>query len=438
LRTLLLSSRGTSQGGVTDRLPGKVNRIANLGLRSLTLASRFLLLFLLARLLEPAEVGLYGLVAATIGYALFLVGFDFYIYTTREVIGHDRSHWGALLKNQCGLVVTLYLIFLPLLTLIFWFGLLPWYVAPWFFILLFLEHLNQELSRLLVALSRPLTASWVLFLRSGLWIIALAAIMLAQSQARTLLVVFQTWSLGGVMAALLGISSLIRMNIGGWRQDIDWKWIRRGLKVAIPFLLATLAIRGIFTADRYWFEALADIEVLAAYVLFMGIAGALGSFLEAGVYMFEYPALIRSWQDQSSATFRLDSRRLLIQTMLFSTVFIIVVSLALPFLLTWLDRPIYTQNAELFPYLMFSMVLFSLSMVPHYVLYAQGHDRAIIYSHIFGLVCFLLATPILSAWDASLAVPASLCVAFTVVLLWKTVAYMVLTPYKYRIFVPVN
>lgn len=48
--------------------------VINLGLPGLTLGTRFLLIFALAKFLSPAEVGLYGLFTATIGYALYFVG----------------------------------------------------------------------------------------------------------------------------------------------------------------------------------------------------------------------------------------------------------------------------------------------------------------------------------------------------------------------------
>lgn len=417
---------------------GLLHRMANLSLRCLTMASKFLLLFMLARVLEPREVGLYGLLAASIGYALFLVGFDFYTYTTREIIRHDRSHWGALLKNQCGLLTVLYVIFLPPLTMIFWLELLPWYTAPWFFVLLLLEHLNQEITRLLIAVSRPLTANWVLFLRSGLWVIVLAVNMLVSSESRTLTSVLQAWSLGGLLAVMLGVIVLVRIDIGGWQRAIDWSWVRRGLRVSIPFLIATLCLRGIYTADRYWFEALVGIEVLAAYVLFIGIAGALLSFLEAGIFVFQYPALIQNWNDNSPEIFRRESVRMLSQVVLCCAAFTVLSMVALPFLLVWLDRPVYSQHSGLFPYLLCAMVIFSLSMVPHYMLYAQGHDRPIIYSHVAAFVCFIFGTVIASAWDVLLAVPIALCMAFAALLFWKSMAYMRLTPFEYRISMQAN
>src|SRR5690606_16168777 len=58
----------------------------NIGLRGLTLSSRFLLLFALARWLSPAELGLFGLVSAIVGYGIYLVGLEFYAFATRELI----------------------------------------------------------------------------------------------------------------------------------------------------------------------------------------------------------------------------------------------------------------------------------------------------------------------------------------------------------------
>lgn len=71
------------------------SQLTNIAIRGSTLASKFLLIFFLARFLEPSELGVYGLFAATIGYSLYLLGFDFYTYTTRELLKCDRSQWGG-------------------------------------------------------------------------------------------------------------------------------------------------------------------------------------------------------------------------------------------------------------------------------------------------------------------------------------------------------
>ncbi len=177
-------------------------RFINIVLRGTTLSSKFLLMFFLAKFVEPKELGLYGLLTATISYALFLLGLDFYTFTTREIIKRERHEWGGLLKDQGALSLLLYVTVLPLLLFIFLTGLLPWYVAGWFFILLVLEHLTQELGRVLIAISEQLFASVVLFLRSGIWAVLVTSIMFFRADTRNLDFVLGAWTLGSFVALL--------------------------------------------------------------------------------------------------------------------------------------------------------------------------------------------------------------------------------------------
>ena len=190
-------------------------RTFNILLRAATLASRFLLIFFLARFLDPAQLGLYGLLTATIGYSLYLLGFDFYTFTTREIIKREPKEWGGLLKDQGALSLVLYAVFIPLLSLIFIQQLLPWQLAGWFFALLVLEHLNQELGRLLVAISQQTQASLVLFLRQGTWAIAVVALMAVVPETRSLDYVFGAWSVAGLVTVSVGVYRLSQLHIAG-------------------------------------------------------------------------------------------------------------------------------------------------------------------------------------------------------------------------------
>lgn len=401
-----------------------MNRLLNLGLRGLTLASRFLLIFFLGRFLEPSELGLYGLFAATISYALYLLGFDFYTFSTREILKHAQNEWGAILKCQIGISIALYAVFLPLLFFVFVQELLPWRLASWFFILLILEHINQELGRLLVAISEQLTASAILFLRQGIWVAAAAILMLGDANFRQLEFVFGAWTVGGTLALVLGLWKLSQLGISGWHQSIDWRWILKGLKIAVPLLVATLAIRGVFTLDRYWFDALTSREILGAYVLYIGVCGALMAFLDAGVFAFNYPGLIKAHNQGNRAAFHVGMHKLLIQTVVLTFGFALLTVLAIGPILTWLGKPLYLEHQALLYWLLFAIALYGVGMVPHYGLYAQGKDEPIIHSHIASLIVFVLATWLLSFIWPYLAVPLGLCVAFLLILCWKAYAYL--------------
>jgi O-antigen/teichoic acid export membrane protein len=407
-------------------------RALNIALRGATLASRFLLIFFLARFLEPAQLGMYGLLSATIGYSLFLLGFDFYTFTTRELLKSKRHEWGGLLKDQATLSLLLYVIFIPSLSLIFVKGLLPWYLAGWFFPLLVLEHINQELGRLLVAISEQVSASVVLFLRQGTWALAVPALMFFEPTTRSLNYVFGSWALSGCLAVLIGVHRLTQLQISGWHKRVNWVWIVSGLKVSFSFLLATLAIRAVFTLDRYWLQSLGGLEIVGAYVLFMGIAGTLMAFLDAGVFAFSYPGLISAYQKKQHALYYKGVRTLLMNTCVLTAGFSLVSLLALTPLLSWLGNSLYVAQQYLYPWVLVAMAIYALGMVPHYALYAQGLDRPIIHSHIVSLLVFIVSTWLYSARWSLLAVPLGLCTACTVILFWKTWAFFRLTPLEYR------
>src|SRR5690606_936047 len=113
------------------------------------------------------------------------------------------------------------------------------------------------------------------------------------------------------------------------------------------------------TLDRYWFEALADLEVLGAYVLFMGISNALMSFLDAGVFAFSYPGLISAHSRQDARAFHHGLRKLLIQTLVLSAAFSVVALLTIGPLLQWLGKSLYLEYQGLFPWVLLATLLYA-------------------------------------------------------------------------------
>src|SRR5882724_1415591 len=69
-------------------------------LRGLTLASRFLLSLVLARMLSPAEMGQYGLLTAVLAFALLAIGLEFYSYTFREMVAATPVERTRIIADQ--------------------------------------------------------------------------------------------------------------------------------------------------------------------------------------------------------------------------------------------------------------------------------------------------------------------------------------------------
>jgi len=398
-------------------------RVMNIGLRAITLAVRFFFIFLLAKYLDPTTVGYYGIFTATVGYAIYFVGLDFYVYVSREILKVPSSQRGQMLKGQVALSVLLYIVLVPFA---FWFlseNNWPKSLVYWFFPILVLEHFNQEMSRLLITLSEQLVSSIILFIRQGSWAIAIILLMRMESDMRNLDVVMGMWAMAGTIAAATGIWKLKQLKIEGWYLPIDWRWVKKGIEVSIVFLIATLALRGIQTFDRYWLESLGGIKMVGAYVLLISIAGTLLTFLDAAVFAFSYPDLIRLHHEGKSDEVKKQIRILFWQTAGLSIIFGTISWLLLPYLLSWIGNPLYLQAAHWYPWLLLAMTLNAIGMVPHYALYACNVDKPIIYSHMAALVVFILVTAVFSNWLGFQAVFLGLNAAFACMLLWKAFAY---------------
>lgn len=408
-------------------------RLASVCLRGFTLLSKFLLIVVLAKYLEPSSLGLYGLVVASVSYAIYPLGFEFYTYSTRELLRRDRNEWGKLLRGQALFHLCLYVVFLPLFCLVFYFEWLPWGVIFWLYPILVLEHLNQEFSRLFVALSEQLTASIVLFFRQGAWAIVLSLWMYADPSARNLESVFLSWLAGGLFALLLSFLKLKKMGIRWDSQLVKFEWIKRGFFVAFPLFMSTLAIRGIYTIDRYWFESLVGLDVLGAYVLFMAMASALISFADAGIFSFKYPAMIGTFNRDMSSQFGEITKSMIVQVAAFSVFYIAAVLILIESILEIIGRDLYLENIDIFYWLLVIMVIQAMSNVPHYALYAQGKDQPIIVSHLISLLLFIPIVSFFSMITSYHAVPAALCVVQSVILIWKTICYYRCTPKSYRL-----
>lgn len=403
-------------------------RLINIFIRGLVLLGRFVFLFALVKLLDPAQVGLYGLLVASIGYAIYFVGLDFYTYVNRLVSGGDKALWGRYIKSQVFLAFLLYFAFLPFLYFIFILDWLPWDLAKWFFIVLILEYFCLELVRFFIAAAEQLSASIVLFLNQAIWAVVVVIFMVVDDVYKNLDCVLFFWCAGSVSALVYSFFKLKSMRLGGWGDALDIQWIWVGIKIAMPMLVATLAFRGIFTFDRYLISEFLDLEIVAAYVLFIGVAGTLLAFLDAAVFSFSYPGLIGAYKNKEGGLFKKNMRIMLFSVIIFSVVFVFASLLVFPYLLMWIDKGAYLDNFFIFYWVLLAVVINSLWLVFHYALYAQQLDKQIVCSHLVALVVFFLAAFVFYFTFPNEFVLMALCVSQIVILVWKSCAYCYLTP----------
>lgn len=403
-------------------------RIATVGFRLWALASRFLLIFFLALYLSPSDVGLYGLIAATVAYAVYFLGLDIYTFTTRSIIQAQPVSWRNKVCSHNIFLLIVLAVVSPILLGLFFLGLLPWEVAVWFYLILWSEHWGMEIDRLLVAMSNQFAASLIILIRQAALPTILIPLLFFVPATRSIELVFFGWSFFNVMAVLVGMYLVRKTAPAGPTHGVDWEWILRGSLVALPFLIGTLCLRLMFTADRQLVAIFSGLEVLGAYTLAMTVAGGVSSLISVGVHQFTYPRLVLSAGMQDLIQFRSVLSKLWRQTAIIVCVSFIVVVLFHQWVLSFLDDEVYQAFGWVMPAAVGAVGVYNLSLVPHNALYALHADRAIlaitaISTAIYIIIVFMM---LLLGVDAVNSVLLGLFVASCCLVLGKYGAYLYL------------
>lgn len=388
------------------------------------MGSRFLLIFVLAILLEPAELGLFGLMLATVSFSILVIGADYYIYSQRELLARPPEQWSFVIQHQIKAQVILYGVLLPLQLLIFLFGFLDWQYAAWYFVLLITEHIAQEINRLLVAMHKQLIASWVLFIRWGSWVFVIVPVMYFSPEMRNLQALYMAWLVGGLFAILVGITAIHKVLPNWQKSATDIKWLNQGFKVGGLFLLSTLCFKGLLTFDRYVVEALSSTEILGVYVFYIGLVVGAYAVLDPAVFSFVYPRMLQSYQMQDKQNYQKAYKELVILTVSISVALAIFIWGVAPYIINWVDRPIYTEYLGDFSTLILVGFVFSVGYIPHYALYAMKGDKWIVLAHISSLMVFFFMLWGLQFENGIQTVGVALLAAFAWMVLIKTIGYV--------------
>ncbi len=405
-------------------------RVASLLFRSAALGAKFGLFFVLAIFLAPEEVGVFGLVAATVNFSLYFLGMDFYIHANREFRVGDQNKRKFVLAQTARLFVVTHAVMLPTFFLLFHFEVLPWRLLPFVIALSVLEHISTELYRLLIAFGRPVLASFGFFLRLGLWPFVAASGFFLFPHIRTLETVMFFWLIGTALSIIAPAMFVLRWPRSLQIPGFDWGWIKAGLYIALPFLLGTLCLRGMQTVDRYLFDLLVGPEILGAFVLFLGLAGVVPAMLQAGVYSFALPVLLSSAHDKEWVKFSSQLKELRTGLLIGSVILSVGVLIGARLMLILIDKPVYLENFSLLFFALAANLLFAFSMYFHLALYACKKDNLLALSHVTGLVAFGLGTIAFSPISIFYAVPFGLVFGNFAILLTKYLSFRKHDPRK--------
>ena len=354
-------------------------RLLNLSLRVLSMVAKFLLIIYIGKYLSTETLGEYGLFVTTITIAIYFLGLDFYTYNTRELLHKNEDERFALIRDQFIFHSLVYALVLPLLFVVFVFDIIDYKYILLFYLVLIMEHVSQELFRLYTTLSMPIFANLLLFFRAGIWVYVLILLwMYDMKDTQNLSFVYLGWFVGSFISIVIGLVYLIKLyDTNALKRNIDWLWIKQGVKISIPFFIGTIAYKVIEFSDRYMIDYYMTKSDVGIYTFFGSIANTMQTLVFTLVIMIYYPKMIELYRDSETEKFEQTVKKFFVEVLTYSLVTIAGVAVLIHPILEYLGKAEFIQSLSVLWILLGAALVLNLSFVPHYVLFAKHKDIAI-------------------------------------------------------------
>ncbi len=394
-------------------------KVINIFLRGFTLVLKFLLSLLVIKKLSIEDYGVYGLFQSSIIVLTFIVGFEFYSFSSREMLSNASEKFSYYFKNQLFFYLIVYLTILPLSYLLFILSGIDFEYINLFYVILISEHLSQELYRVLIILKKTIPATILLFIRSGFWIILLYFYWELGFVEPNINTLFVLWLLGTVLSILFGFIYIPFK----WVKGIDFYWIRRGLKIALPFIIGAILYKLIEFSARYFLGYYFSTKEVGIFTFFSGIGNILFIFVQTIVIIELSPRLIEI-KHESHDKFLALLQEFKKQTIQYTVAGVVLSSIFIYPLLVYLDKIVFFENILSYFIILASTMFYCFSYISHYALFSHNRDWEILMATILGFVFNIVFSFILIPRYGILGAAISQLIGFSVVFVGKSIYWL--------------
>ena len=385
-----------------------LDSLYNIILRGGSIGSKFLFVFFIAKYsIDEYNLGVLGIINSSIAFLIYILGFDFYIFNSREILKDKKENVLGKLKNQMIFHLLLYSFFIPILLIVCYnTDFIPKEYILLFIPILLLEHLGQEFYRVFITLEKSVLANFILLLRSSLWIWLSFLDYYFNRQ-----IILNTYLIYWVFNSLIinSISINILYKIIPLTKDsfkVDWRWIWNGIKSASTFFIGSLCFKVIQLSDRYMLDFYFTKKEVGVYTTYAQFVNIIDVFSFSAITMIAYPKLIKAYdteQDKYDKEYKKFSKELIIVTFILTFLIFIIA----PFIFQFLNKEMILENISSFNILLLGIVSYIISTIYHYDLYVRKKDvvilRITILVTLINILSNFILIPKFGIYGASLA-----------------------------------
>jgi O-antigen/teichoic acid export membrane protein len=164
-------------------------------------------------------------------------------------------------------------------------------------------------------------------------------------------------------------------------------WIKRGIVVALPFLIISVAQLTMDFSDRYLIDYFLGKEKVGVYSFFYGIANVPTTLITSVLLVQYYPVIINIYKFNTEERKKQKIiRNFLVQCLGFGAVINIIILFFIPFLLDFIGKKELLDEIGLFYLMLIQVMIFAGQVVVQTILYARNEDKFLLYSAVAGSV----------------------------------------------------
>lgn len=365
-------------------------KIFNVFLRIGGVGSKFIIITLMSKYFDVDVFGNYGLITSLITILIFVLGFDFYNFSIRDILNtKDKQEIVNKVVVTFILYGLTYLFFILVGSLIFC---NISYIKPHLFLIIFLvitEHLSQEIYRLLIGFKKVLLANILLFFRTVSWSLIII-FFYYNNYLITVDKIFKLWLLANTLTIVyVFFLSIIKSYREIIKVSLRLNWVKKGLRICSVFFLATISLKFMEYANRFIVDYFLGEKIAGIFLFYSNISILITVYINTIVISFELPELIKLADSQEiHKLLRKFKKSLLVHTLI-SSLFIFII---IKPLLIWQNKVEFETYLPLIYFLILGVGLMNYSLMYHFKLYIYHKDKALLKSIIVSSILSLLLT----------------------------------------------
>jgi O-antigen/teichoic acid export membrane protein len=373
-------------------------------LRVLSIISRFVLVLILLNKLSLYEFGQFGLITVSATYLIYLFGFEFHNYTSKELLKHKIQKWGFIFINRIYFSIITFSILLFLLIFLNKYFLINLNNIYLIFFIIFFEHILTESNRVFYIKGDYITYVWLDFLRKSLLPIIILAIYLVDYKIN-LDLILNVWFFSLMFSFITSFYFLNKIKFKISKKDyfINIKFLIKGVKKSTFLLISLLIGNLVFIVDRYFLNFLYDEIILSSYIFFIAISLLPLSITDSAVITRYFRVLLLN-SKKNIIKFKLNFLEALKVTIFIILSFDILCFFTIEKLIVITGKEILLDNMYIFYFLIIIGNVICINKLFDLCLYSLGKNFNILKSNILLVVSFLITMMLTSIYNNVISV----------------------------------